>query len=114
MKRGEVWWVKAAPTTGGEVRKRRPGVVVSNDAANEYANRVQVVPVSSKTEKLYPCEALITVESRRVKAMADQVTTVAKAHPRAEGAGITDPPVTTQKIPAALGAWSKNREKIAV
>jgi mRNA interferase MazF len=52
-RRGEVWWVTAAATTGGEVRKRRPGVVVSNDAANEHANRVQVVPVSSKTEKLY-------------------------------------------------------------
>ena len=78
MKRGEVWWVTASATAGGEVRKKRPGVIVSNDAANEYANRVQVVPVSSKTEKLYPCEALITVQGRAIKAMADQVTTVAK------------------------------------
>ncbi len=79
MKRGEVWWVTASVAAiGGEVRKRRPGVVVSNDAANEHANRVQVVPVSSKTQKLYPCEALITVDGRRVKVMADQVMTVAK------------------------------------
>jgi mRNA interferase MazF len=78
MKRGEVWWVTASAATGGEVRKRRPGVVVSNNAANAHANRVQVVPVSSKTEKLYPCEALITIQGRTSKAMADQVTTVAK------------------------------------
>ena len=78
MKRGDVWWVKAATATGGEVRKRRPGVVVSNDAANAHANRVQVVPVSSKTGKLYSCEALITVQGRASKAMADQVTTVAR------------------------------------
>ena len=67
----------SAATAGGEVRKRRP-IVVSNDAANAYANRVQVVPVSSKTEKLYPCEALISVQGRASKAMADQVTTVAR------------------------------------
>jgi mRNA interferase MazF len=79
MKRGEVWWVMAsAAATGGEVRKRRPGVIVSNDAANEHANRVQVVPVSSKTAKLYPCEAIITIQGRAGKAMADQVATVAK------------------------------------
>jgi mRNA interferase MazF len=78
MKRGEVWWVMASVTAGSEVRKRRPGVIVSNDAANEHANRLQVVPVSSKTEKVYPCEALVTIQGRAGKAMADQVATVDK------------------------------------
>ena len=51
---------------------------MSNDAANQHSNRVQVVPVSSKTEKLYPCEALITVQGNPNKAMADQIMTVGK------------------------------------
>nr|MBA3969469.1 type II toxin-antitoxin system PemK/MazF family toxin [Gemmatimonadota bacterium] len=31
MKRGEVWWVNFDPSVGGEIRKKRPAVIVSND-----------------------------------------------------------------------------------
>ena len=76
--RGEVWWVAFDPAIGGEIRKTRPAVIVSNDPANRELNRVQVVPLSSKTDKLYPCEAMVTVDGRQSKAMADQIMTVSK------------------------------------
>jgi mRNA interferase MazF len=78
MKRGEVWWVNFDPSVGGEIKKTRPAVIVSNDSSNRHMNRVQVIPTSSKTGKLYPCEAYITVEKQPSKAMADQIMTVSK------------------------------------
>ena len=78
MKRGEVWWVNFDPSIGGEIQKTRPAVIVSNDPSNKNLNRVQVVPVTKSTDKLYPCETYITVKKKSAKAMADQIMTVSK------------------------------------
>jgi mRNA interferase MazF len=78
MKRGEVWWVNFEPAVGGKVRKERPAVIVSNDAANTYLDRVQVVPLTRSVGRVYPSEALVKVRGNSHKAMADQVTTVSK------------------------------------
>jgi mRNA interferase MazF len=73
-----VWWVSFDSSVGGEIRKTRPAVVLSNNAANAVLNRVIVVPLTSQTEKLYPGEAMVTLNGQQSKAKADQIATASK------------------------------------
>jgi len=79
MKRGEVWWVEFDPAVGSEIRKTRPAVIVSNDAANRNLARVIVVPLTSRTDRQYPGEALVSLDKRQSKAMADQIMAADKS-----------------------------------
>ena len=76
--RGDVWWVAFDPAIGGEIRKTRRAIIVSNDIANRELNRVQVVPITSNVSRLYPSEAYIRLQGEQRKAMADQLSTISK------------------------------------
>lgn len=79
MRRGEVWWVEFDPAVGSEIRKTRPAVIVSNDAANRNLARVVVVPLTGNTGRIYPGEAMVASGGKKSKAMADQIMTADKA-----------------------------------
>lgn len=86
MRRGEIRLVDLDPTRGAEANKRRPAVIVSNDGANTTAQRlargvVTVVPVTSKTDRVYPFQVLLpsgdTGLRQDSKAQAEQVRSIA-------------------------------------
>ncbi len=78
MKRGEIWWVEFAASIGGEIKKRRPAVIISINISNKILNRVQIIPLTSNISRIYPPEALITFKKKPCKAMADQIQTASK------------------------------------
>ncbi len=86
MRRGEIRLVDLDPARGSEANKRRPAVIVSNDAANTTAAKLQsgvltVVPVTSNVERVYPFHVLLpagtTGLTRDSKAQAEQVRSIA-------------------------------------
>ncbi len=86
MRRGDVRLVDLDPARGAEADKRRPVVIVSNDAANRTAATLgrgvlSVVPVTSNVERVYPFQVLLPSGtaglSRDSKAQAEQVRSVA-------------------------------------
>ncbi len=74
--RGDVYWVNLDPTIGSEIKKTRPGVIISNNAQNMAANRIIVAPMTSVIKKVYPFETLVMLENKQSKIMADQIRTV--------------------------------------
>src|SRR5207244_4685737 len=78
----------------GESQKTRPAIILSNNAANSMLHRVIVVPLTSQTTKVYPGEALVTLNGEQRKAMADQIMSAAKQRLRAKLGGLSMSDVT--------------------
>jgi mRNA interferase MazF len=70
------------PVIGTELQKTRPAVIVSNDAMNQFSQRVVVVPVTSNVDHCYPGEALVTVKGKPARALGDQLRSIDKARLR--------------------------------
>jgi len=58
-KKGEICLVNFDPTTGHEVKKKRPALILSNNIHNQYSPLVTVTPLSSNTNKVYPFEVYV-------------------------------------------------------
>ncbi len=104
-KRGDVWWVNFNPSVGSEIKKKRPAIVLSNDSANKYLNRVQVVPLTSNIDRVYPSECILTVKKQTCKAMADQIKTVSidRMHKRVSKISTGELQAVEQVVKVQLG-----------
>ena len=83
LERGAVVSVRFDPVVGREIRKTRPAVVVSNNAACRFDAVLQVVPVTGLPEReLRPYEARVeSPESGLAKPsrlVANQIRTVSR------------------------------------
>jgi|SRR5579862_811902 len=105
MKRGEIYFANLDPTVGSEIKKKRPVLIISNNANNNAASTITIVPVTSNTTKVYPFEVLLEIKdcglSKRSKAQCHQVRTISKIRIKGKRVGLASKHVMT-KINAAL------------
>lgn len=83
MKRGEIYYANLSPVVGSEiVDKRRPVLVVSNDANNRAASTLTILALTSNVSRVYPFEVLLNSEDSGLpkpsKVQAQQVRTISK------------------------------------
>lgn len=82
MKRGEIYYANLSPSIGSETDKRRPVLIVSNNANNRAANTITILPITSNTSRIYPFEVLLETSASGLtkpsKIQAQQIRTISK------------------------------------
>lgn len=77
VKRGEVYWVNLDPTVGSEIRKTRPGLIVSPDDMNSILPRVIIAPVTTKGQAL-GCRPVVELAGKKARILLDQIRCIDK------------------------------------
>lgn len=105
MKHGEIYFAHLDPTVGSEIRKKRPVLIVSNNANNKTASTITIIPVTSNITKIYPFEVLLETKdsglSKPSKAQCHQVRTISKIRIQGKRAGLVNKDILI-KIKTAL------------
>ena len=76
--RGEIWWVRLDPTSGSEIAKTRPCVILSGNVYNRLRRTVVVIPLSSSPQTSPPLLVPVRCDGPEVVAVTDQIRAVAK------------------------------------
>jgi len=91
MRRGEIYYADLSPTVGTEINKRRPVLIVSNEANNRAANTVTVLPITSNVSRIYPFEIAPSPKDSGLpkpsKAQAQRIRTISKERIRGKALG---------------------------
>ena len=77
VKQFEVYLINLDPTTGSEIKKTRPCIIISPNEMNGL-NTVIIAPMTS-TCKLYPTRIPVFFEKKQGYIVLDQIRTVDKA-----------------------------------
>ncbi len=105
MKRGEIYFANLDPTVGSEIKKKRPVLIVSNNANNKAASTVTIVPITSNTSKVYPFEVMLETKDSGLqkisKAQCHQIRTISKIRIAGKAAGLASKEIMS-KINTAL------------
>lgn len=79
LKRYDIYWIKLDPARGSELRKTRPGVIVSLDVLNRVLETVVVCPLTSQLHRTWRSRIGLKVAGKSAEIAADQIRAVSKA-----------------------------------
>jgi mRNA interferase MazF len=74
-RRDEVWLIALDPSTGSEIKKTRPCLVISPDEMNEPLQTVLVAPMTT-TLRTYPTRVKLTFRDKAGQIALDQLRAV--------------------------------------
>lgn len=105
MKRGEIYYANLDPTIGSEIKKKRPVLLVSNNANNQASSTVTIVPLTSNVSKVYPFEVFIEHDGAGLqkpsKVQCHQIRTISKLRISGDAIGKAST-ATMGKVNAAI------------
>ena len=79
FKRYEIRWVALDPVRGSELRKTRPGVIVSLDALNRVLETVVICPLTCQLHPGWRTRISVKIAGKAAEIAADQIRTVSKS-----------------------------------
>jgi mRNA interferase MazF len=78
MKQYDIYWANLDPTTGAEMNKRRPCLIISPDEMNRFLDTIIVAPIT-QTAKSYPSRIPIQIRGKECWVVLDQIRTLSKS-----------------------------------
>ncbi|KLL04118.1 MAG: transcriptional modulator of MazE/toxin MazF [Mycoplasmataceae bacterium RV_VA103A] len=81
VKKGEVYlyWIGKKEAQGTEIKKIRPGVVISTNNLNKWDYRFIVAPITKRTKQFLDFEVPVIVNGQEGLAILDQIKTIDKS-----------------------------------
>ena len=79
LNRGDIYWVNLDPTTGSEIKKKRPCVLIGAIPINQARRTVVVIPLSSADKPRPPLTIPVKCLGRQAVAVCDQIRVVDKS-----------------------------------
>lgn len=101
ISRFEVHLVRLDPTHGVEIRKTRPGVVISPDVLNQNLGTVILAPMTTR-RRGYPCRVGVRFQGKAGEIVVDQLRSVDKQR-LVKRLGMLDP-ATAERVLDVLAA----------
>lgn len=77
IKKWDVLLVNLDPTIGTEIRKTRPGIIISPNEVNEHWNPIIIIPLTSKIRSL-DFRTSVTFQGKEGQAAIDQMKAIDK------------------------------------
>ena len=92
----DIFWVDLNPTTGHEIKKVRPCVVLSPDEMNFNIDTIIIAPMTTKSRS-YPTRVKITFEKKSGWIILDQIRTIDKIRLKEKAGHLDETKITEVK-----------------